>query len=116
MVLLLTAGAGAAVGCGVALRASRWPATRDPHVSAETIEQEVVRHPGLAGHLRHHFDPRKETGLALIIATAGVGAAAVGIGILLAMIRTRSGLQSIDVRLARYGAAHATELSTELLR
>ena len=85
-------------------------------MSAGTITKEVVRHPGLAGHLRHHYDPSKETGVALIVATAVVGAAAVGIGVLLTMIRTRSGLQSVDVRLARFGAEHATGFSTEVLR
>ena len=116
MVILLTLGAGAIVGGVVALLAIRWPSTPDPHVSGGTITKEVVRHPGLAGHLRHHFNPKTETGVALIIATAVVGGAAVGIGVLLAMIRTKFGLQSVDVRLARFGAEHATEWSTDFLR
>jgi len=116
MVILLTLGAGAIVGGVVALLAIRWPSTQDPHVSAGTITKEVVRHPGLAGHLRHHFNPKTETGVALIIATAVVGGAAVGIGVLLAMIRTKFGLQSVDVRLARFGAEHATAWSTDFLR
>jgi membrane-associated phospholipid phosphatase len=116
MVFLLTLGAGIAVGGMVALLAIRWPSTPDPHVSGGTITKEVVRHPGLAGHLRHHFNPKTETGVALIAATAVVGAAAVGVGVLLAMIRTKSGLQSVDVRLARFGADHATAFSTDFLR
>ena len=116
MVILLTLGAGAVVGGVVALLAIRWPSTPDPHVSGGTITKEVVRHPGLAGHLRHHFNPKTETGVALIIATAVVGGAAVGIGVLLAMIRTKFGLQSVDVRLARFGAEHATAWSTDFLR
>ena len=116
MVFLLTIGAGVVVGGVVALLAIRWPSTPDPHVSGGTITKEVVRHPGLAGHLRHHFNPKTETGVALIVATAVVGAAAVGIGVLLAMIRTKRGLQSVDVRLARFGAEHATAFSTDFLR
>src|SRR6188474_3914424 len=116
MVVLLTLGAGVAVGCVVALLAQRWPATQDPHVSGDTIAKEVVRHPGLAGHLRHHFDPKTETGLALILATVIVGAGAVGIGVLLAMIRTKSGVDSVDVRFARFGAEHATSVSTDFMR
>ena len=116
MVFLLTLGAGMAVGGMVALLAIRWPSTPDPHVSGGTITKEVVRHPGLAGHLRHHFNPKTETGVALIAATAVIGAAAVGVGVLLAMIRTKSGLQSVDVRLARFGAEHATAFSTDFLR
>ena len=74
------------------------------------------RHPGLAGHLRHHFDPKTETGVALIIATAIVGVAAVAIGVLLAMIRTEFGIDSLDVRFARFGADHATAASTDFMR
>ncbi len=116
MIVLLTLGTGAVVGAVVALLATRWPSTQDPHVSEDTITKEVIRHPGLAGHLRHHFNPRTETGVALIIATAVVGAAAVGIGVVLAMIRIEFGLESLDVRLARFGAEHATDWSTEFLR
>jgi undecaprenyl-diphosphatase len=112
----LTLGAGVVVSSVVALLAIRWPSTPDPHVSGGTITKEVVRHPGLAGHLRHHFNPKTETGIALIVATAVGGGAAVGIGVLLAMIRTKFGLQSVDVRLARFGAEHATSWSTDLLR
>ena len=89
MILLLTIGAGAAVAGIVGLVARRWPQVEAPRVSGETIVEEVKRHPGLAGHLRHHFNPKTETGIALTIAVALVVGAAVGIGILLAMIRTR---------------------------
>jgi len=116
MVFLLTVGAGVVVGGVVALLASRWPATQSPHVSSGTIATEVVQHPGLAGHLRRHFDPKTETGVALIIATALVAVAAAGIGILLALVRTEFGVDSLDVRLARFGFQNATEWTTEALR
>ncbi len=116
MIILLTIGAGVVVGGAVALLASRWPSAQDPHVSAETIAKEVTRHPGLAGHLRHHFNPRTETGVALITATAIVALGAVGIGVLLAMIRTKFGVDSLDVRFARFGAEHATSASSDFMR
>ena len=116
MVFLLTLGAGIAVGGMVALLAIRWPSTPDPHVSGGTITKEVVRHPGLAGHLRHHFNPKTETGVALITATAIVALGAVGIGVLLAMIRTKFGVDSLDVRFARFGAEHATSASSDFMR
>ena len=43
-------------------------------------------------------------------------AAAVGIGIVIAMIRTKSGLSSFDLRFARFGAEHATTWSTDVMR
>ena len=116
MVVLLTIGAGVMVGGAVVWLASRWPAAQEPHVSDSTISKEITRHPGLAGHLRRHFDPKTETGVALITATAVVGAAAVGIGVLLAMIRTRLGVDSLDVRFARFGAEHATSATTAFAR
>ena len=116
MIILLTIGAGVVVGGVVALLASRWPSAQDPHVSATTIAKEVTRHPGLAGHLRHHFNPKTETGVALITATAIVALGAVGIGVLLAMIRTKFGVDSLDVRFARFGAEHATSASSDFMR
>ena len=116
MIFLLTIGAGVVVGGVVALLASRWPSAQDPHVSAKTIAKEVTRHPGLAGHLRHHFNPKTETGVALITATAIVALGAVGIGVLLAMIRTKFGVDSLDVRFARFGAEHATSASSDFMR
>ena len=116
MLLVVVGAAGLAVGGAVALLSRRWPQIEAPKVAADTIVDEVERHPKLADHFRHHFDPRKETGIALSIAVAAVAGAAAGIGILLAMIRTRAGLASLDGRFARFGAEHATALSTDLLR
>ncbi len=116
MILLLTFGAGAAVAGIVGLVARRWPQVEAPRVSGETIVEEVKRHPGLAGHLRHHFNPKTETGIALTIAVTLVVGAAVGIGILLAMIRTRLGLASWDMRLARLGDENETTATTDVLR
>jgi len=116
MLILLTIGVGVVVGGVVALVATRWPSAQDPHMSGATITKEVTRHPGLAGHFRHHFNPKTETGIALIAATALVGGAAIIIGILLAMIRIEFGLESLDYRLARFGADHATTTSTDFLR
>jgi membrane-associated phospholipid phosphatase len=116
MLFVVVGAAGLAVGGAVCLLARRWPQIEAPKVGADTIVDEVIRHPKLADHLRHHFNPRTETGVALSIAVAAVAAAVAGIGILLAMIRTRAGLASFDGRFARFGAEHATDASTEALR
>lgn len=99
-----------------ALLARRWPAIEAPKVAGSTIVEEVVQHPEFAHRLRRHFDPKTGTGIALTIATAAVGAAAVGIGVLLAMIRSKTGLERFDIRLAQYGADHATDWSTSAMR
>ncbi len=85
-------------------------------MSGDTIAVEVERHPNFADHLRRHFNPKTETGIALTTATTLVVAAAVGIGVLMAMIRTKTGLESFDVRFARFGAENAAGWSTEAMR
>jgi undecaprenyl-diphosphatase len=116
VVLLIVVSAGAAVGGLVAMVSRRWPAIEAPRVSAEKLTAKVERHPKLADHLRHHFNPKTETGIALSAATAVVAAAAVGIGVVIAMMRSKTGLQSFDVRFAQYGADHATTWSTDAMR
>ena len=116
MILLLVAGAGVVVGTAISLLARRWPQIEAPRLAPATVVGEVDRHPKLADHLRRHFNPKTETGLALTIATGVVVGAAVGIGLVLAMVREHRGLSSWDVRLARYGAEHATPTATSVMR
>ena len=112
----MAVGAGALVGGVISLLARRWPQIEAPSIASTTIVHEVEVHPKLADHLRHHFHPRTETGMALTVAVATVSGAAVGIGILLAMIRTKVGFASWDHRIARYGAEHATSASVDIMR
>ncbi|MGD9703039.1 MAG: phosphatase PAP2 family protein [Acidimicrobiia bacterium] len=116
MVVVIALGAGVVVAGAVAGLASRWPAVQAPTVSGERIVDEVRRHRRLAQRLRRHFDPSTETGLALVVATTVFAATAVGVGVLLAMLRAKTGLESVDVALARFGARQATAQSTEALR
>ncbi|HVE19906.1 MAG TPA: phosphatase PAP2 family protein [Ilumatobacteraceae bacterium] len=116
MVVLIVVGAGAAVAGFVALLARRWPVIEAPSVSGQTLTAEVDKHPKLADHLRRHFNPKTETGIALSVATSVVLAAGVGIGLVVAMIRSKSGLSSFDLRFARYGAQHSTSWSTSAMR
>jgi membrane-associated phospholipid phosphatase len=116
MVVMIAVIAGAVVGGTVALLARRWPAIGAPRVAAPTIAQGVEQHPKFADHLRRHFDPKTETGVALTIATVAVGVTAVGIGVVIAMIRSKTGLEKYDIRLAQYGADHATQWSTNAMR
>ena len=116
MLLFVVGGVGALVGGAVCVIARKWPQIEAPRLASETIASEVVHHPKLADHFRRHFDPRTETGIALSIASTVVVAAAVGIGVILALVRTRFGVTSFDLRLARYGAHRATPLSTDVLR
>jgi membrane-associated phospholipid phosphatase len=116
MVVVIAVAAGAVAAGFVGLMARRWPAIEAPRVSELKIAQEVDAHPRFAHHLEHHFNPKTETGVAMIIASVAVGVAAVGIGVVIAMIRMKTGLEKYDVRLAQYGADHATAWSTHAMR
>ena len=116
MVLLIVVGAGVAAAAAIALAAKRWPVIEAPRVAASTIAGEIERHDHLADHLRHHPDPRTETGVALSVATAVAVGGMVGVGVVLAMVRTKLGLESLDYRFARFGAAHARSWSTSTMR
>ena len=80
------------------------------------IAGEIERHDHLAGHLRHNPDPRTETGIALSVATVVAVGGMVGVGVVLAMVRTKFGLESLDHRFARFGADHAQSWSTAGMR
>jgi undecaprenyl-diphosphatase len=116
VVLLIDLGSGVALAVVVLLLARRWPEIVAPHLSGETIVQEVKRHPGLAGYLRHRFDPKKATGIALIIATSVVAVAAVGIGVLVVTVRAKVGYEWVDLRLTRFAGDHASAFSTDVMR
>ena len=118
MLVLLTIASGLLAGILVSVFASRWP-NRDPgspKLDPAAISQKVRSHPRFRAMLKDRLDPTKATGLVLTVALVLVVGGGIGIGILLAMIRTNAGVARWDLRLARFGAEHATQFSTDGLR
>ena len=117
-VLGVVAAAALTAGVIVTLLARRWPAVpvAAPRVAPSTVEEEVRRHPGLAGFLRARIDPAAATGLAMTVAGAAVLAGGVAVGVLLVMVRRNFGFARWDLSAARWGAEHATDASTTVLR
>src|SRR4029077_6178961 len=72
--------------------------------------------PRLARLLRADPNPQGTAGVGLIGVALVLVVTAVGIGILLLMIRTTTGFARFDLRLAAFGARHATDASTSFLR
>lgn len=109
---------GIMAGLAMALAMHRWPSVDPaaPHVSVQHVADEVHRHPRLATFARSRLDPKVATGFLLtvgvIVLTVGVAAA----GALLLMVRTHSGFAAFDAGATRFGAGHATALSTNVLR
>ena len=113
--LILAAGVLAA-GAVYAL-AQKWPAgTVAPRLTGDVIKDEVVKHVGLRAALRRRIDPGTLTGFALTAAVALTAAGAVGVGTLAQMARHNAGIARWDIRLARFGAEHATHVSTTVMR
>lgn len=113
----LVLGAGVVVGTAAWLAARRWPqGTEAPVVRTGTIEHEVERHAGLAEVLARRPNTAEVTGVALTGAVTVIVAGVIGIGLLLAMVETDTGLARWDSTFARFGADRAAEASTSFLR
>jgi membrane-associated phospholipid phosphatase len=100
------------VGVGVGAVVLRWPAA-DP--TAPHLPR-VGRRARATALVRHHVDPATATGAGLLIAGVVVVAGAVLVGIVLAMVRTDTGLERFDGGAARWASDHATHWSTDVLR
>ncbi len=108
---------GVAAGLAAYVAARRWPEPIEaPRIVQPTITAEVDRRPRLAGYLRRRTDPSTLTGLALTAAGVLVMGGAIGIGVLLTMVRTHQGFARWDVAFAQFGADHASNISTSFLR
>ena len=109
---------GAIVGLSAYAVVRRWPgaAVAAPHLSSATVVTQVHRRPRLATFLRSRADPAAATGLALTVAVALVVIGGTAVGVLLAMVRTETGLAHYDEWLAQFGADRATSASTTFLR
>lgn len=114
IVLALAVAAGLLAGLGM----HHWPSADPlaPHLSRERLDLEVQRHPRLAAYARARLDPRVATGLVLTSAVVVVVAGMAAFGVLVYLVRTHEGFAQFDLGAAKYGATHATPLSTRVLR
>ncbi|MET1039644.1 MAG: phosphatase PAP2 family protein [Acidimicrobiales bacterium] len=117
MIVAIVLASGAVIGGAAYLAARRWPRpTGAPALAATTVEGGVERHPHLSNVVQRRANPAELTGLALTVASVAVVAGLVGMGLLFVMVQTNTGLARFDLTFARFGADHATEGSTEVLR
>ncbi|MET0488646.1 MAG: phosphatase PAP2 family protein [Acidimicrobiales bacterium] len=117
MIVAIVLASGAVIGGVAYLAARRWPRpTGAPALAASTVEGGVERHPHLSNVVQRRANPAELTGLALTVASVAVVAGLVGMGLLFVMVQTNTGLARFDLTFARFGADHATEGSTDVLR
>ncbi len=106
-----------AMGVLAYLAARRWPGPiESPHIAPAAVVEQGHRYPAAGRVLRNRTNPAEITGLALTVAIGVCILSAAGIGLLLAMVHSGSGLARWDTGLARFGADRATSGSTTFLR
>jgi undecaprenyl-diphosphatase len=119
-VVLSLLGVGAGTGLLVGAVVWRWP-NHDPAAPRLTADSAVLapearRRAGLRNRWRSRLDPEVVTGLALTVGVAAVVALTATAGVLLLMIRTKTGVAAYDLSLARWAADQATPASTTVVR
>ncbi len=114
VVMMVVCGLLAALGVGALVW--RWPTLAAPRIAPRTVIQEAERHPSFGRLLWSRVGAERLSqyalGAALLIAAAG-GAL---LGVVLWMVRSNEGLARYDLSAARFGASHATNGSTDVLR
>jgi membrane-associated phospholipid phosphatase len=100
------------------LLARRWPRVdlTAPSLSEAKVRARAQSHRRFVRYGQARLDPSVTTGLALTAACAVVILGALGVFALLIMIHHNAGLARYDHSASLYGAHHATNLSTHVLK
>jgi undecaprenyl-diphosphatase len=115
LVAVVIAFSGVAGLTGAAM-ARRWPAADPSASAASALASRSARRGRFISFLRARLDPAAATGLALTLTLAFVVGAGTLVGVLVYLLRTHPALAAADLRVARWGAAHASSLSTTVFR
>lgn len=104
------------VGLAGATIARHWPAADPSAAATQALASAPPRRRPIAHFLRARLDPAAATGLAVTLTLAFVVAAGTVVGVLVYLLRTHPALAATDLRVALWGAAHATSFSTSVFR
>ena len=113
--VLLTVVISAIAGLLAAAAVRRWPQADPAAAATVVVAEELNRRRRIARFLRSRMDPAVATGLALTAALTGLVVAGSIIGVFIYMIRTRSGVVTIDEHIARWAAANVNGMSLHVL-
>jgi membrane-associated phospholipid phosphatase len=114
LVMIVIAFSGVA-GVAAAAVARRWPSS-DPSFAERAFALKSPRRGRFARFLHARLDPAAATGLGLTLTLAFVVAAGTVVGVLVYLLRTLPALSAADLRVAQWGAAHASSFSTAVFR
>ena len=98
------------------ITARHWPAADPSAAAARALGSEPIHRGRIVHFLRARLDPTVATGLALTLTLAFVVGAGTLVGVLVYLLRTHPALAAADLRVALWGAAHATSFSTSAFR
>ncbi len=88
----------------------------DPSAAASRqLGEELASHRTVRTFLRARLDPEAVAGLSLTVALVGVLLVFVVFGVFVAMIRSSTGVVSVDVAVTHWAAVHATNASIFIL-
>jgi undecaprenyl-diphosphatase len=113
MVIVALACASVMTAVLVYLAVQRWPAADPAADLSGSVARELERsRPGWLGR----WDPRTATGWALTAASLAVVFGSVVVGVLFYLVRSGTATLDVDTAVANWAAAHATNVSTPVLR
>jgi membrane-associated phospholipid phosphatase len=113
MLFVLVVSVLAGVGACVAVRC--WPQADPAAAASESVADELGSRRGIRRFLRSRLDPAVATGLALSAALIGLVVAGAIIGIFVYMIRSNSGVVTVDERIARWAADNVNGVSLRVM-
>lgn len=109
--LVIVAALSVVVGVAWGLVVRALPHADPARAASQQLSAKLAKRRDLRRFLRARLEPETATGLALTFALIGVLIAGVAFGVLVAMIRSKSGVVNIDTSITRWTAAHATSTS-----
>ena len=106
----------ALLGAAVFLFNVRWPRADLAAPSGRSVASELAEHPELAARARRALGFQGTAAVGLSAAALAVVASGVAVGVLFLLVRSRTGVDEIDLGPTRWAARNATTASTSVLR
>lgn len=109
LVIAVTLSVAAGVAWSLVVRA--FPGADPARSASRELGAQMAGPAGSRDFLRARLDPEKTTGLALTVALAGLVVVFIVFGVIIAMIRSSSGVVVVDAVVTRWAAANASAFS-----
>jgi membrane-associated phospholipid phosphatase len=98
---------------GVVVR--RWPHADPASKATDTVGRQLGEQPRIRRFLRSRLDPQVATGLALTVAMLAVVLTGTIIGVVVYMVRSRTGVVHVDLTIARWAAVRVSGVTDRVV-